>query len=167
MIVNIRLAVPTDAPDMAEIHMRSWEAAYSGIIPDHYIREKNTARPALWAKVITDSNDRHYIIKHKNISVGILAVAPSRDDDLDDDVYEVHGIYLHPDYYRKGIGTQAMDFALNLAQQKDKKSMVLWVLKDNINSRSFYEKCGFAHDGTEKQMTMGKILTAFRYRREI
>jgi len=26
--IAIRLAVPADAPDMAEIHMRSWEVAY-------------------------------------------------------------------------------------------------------------------------------------------
>jgi len=28
MHVAIRLAVPADTPDMAEIHARSWEAAY-------------------------------------------------------------------------------------------------------------------------------------------
>lgn len=28
--ITIRLAVPSDAPDMAEVHMRSWEVAYKG-----------------------------------------------------------------------------------------------------------------------------------------
>ena len=37
--VFIRLAVPADAPDMAEVHMRSWEVAYKDIIPAEYIRE--------------------------------------------------------------------------------------------------------------------------------
>jgi len=34
--VTIRLAVAADAPDMAEVFMRSWEVAYKGIIPDDY-----------------------------------------------------------------------------------------------------------------------------------
>lgn len=167
MTVNIRLAVPADALYMAEVHMRSWETAYKGIIPDDYIKEKNATRPALFQRVITKDNETQYVIQADCKTVGILGVGSNRDNDLDDDVYEVHGIYLHPDYYRQGIGTQAMDFALDLARQKGKRSMVLWVLKDNINSRNFYGKCGFAPDGTEKEMTMGKPLIAVRYRREI
>ena len=39
-MVNIRLAVPSDASDIAEILMRSWEAAYGNIIPTDFIEKK-------------------------------------------------------------------------------------------------------------------------------
>ena len=41
MDIVIRLATSSDALDMAEVHMRSWEIAYKNIIPADYIREKN------------------------------------------------------------------------------------------------------------------------------
>lgn len=33
MNITIRLAEPADAPDMAEVFIRSWEKAYKDIIP--------------------------------------------------------------------------------------------------------------------------------------
>ena len=54
--ITIRLAVPADAPDMAEVHMRSWEVAYKGIIPAAFIKDKNATRHELYKRVITDEN---------------------------------------------------------------------------------------------------------------
>lgn len=36
-LITIRIAVSADAPDMAEVHMRSWDATYKGIMPDDFI----------------------------------------------------------------------------------------------------------------------------------
>ena len=36
-LITIRLAIPADAPDMANVHMRSWEVAYKDIIPAEFI----------------------------------------------------------------------------------------------------------------------------------
>ncbi len=54
--ITIRLAIPTDAPDMAEIHMCSWEVVYKDIIPAEYIEKKNATRPELYKRVITNEN---------------------------------------------------------------------------------------------------------------
>lgn len=50
---SIRLALPADAPDMAEVIMRSWEVAYRDILPAEFIRQKNAARPEQYARSIT------------------------------------------------------------------------------------------------------------------
>ena len=67
MIMNIaiRLAVPADAPDMAEVGMRSWEVAYKDILPADYIREKNAARPEQYRRTITAEN-KNYMINYYN-----------------------------------------------------------------------------------------------------
>lgn len=39
----------------------------------------------------------------------------------------------------------------------------LWVLEENVHVRRFYEKVGFNHDGTVKEITIGKILKEYRY----
>jgi hypothetical protein len=63
MNTTIRLAVPSDATDMADVHMRSWEAAYKDILPADYIRMKNAARPELYKRVITVKNENTFVIK--------------------------------------------------------------------------------------------------------
>ena len=165
--INIRLALPADAPDMAEIHARSWEAAYKDIIPGEYIQEKSATRPALWKRIITDENTSRYVIETGGKVVGFLHIDPPQDDDLDDSFYELHGIYLHPNVCRQGIGSQAMDFAYGIARNLGKTTMTLWVFAENANSIKFYEKCGFAADGATKTLDCGKTMQCIRMRRPL
>ncbi|GHV12856.1 GNAT family N-acetyltransferase [Clostridia bacterium] len=167
MDINIRPAVPADAPDMAEIHMRSWEVAYKDIIPADYIHKKNATRQVLWQRIVTDENTSKYVIQVSGKTAGFMEIAPSRDDDADNDTYELHGIYLHPDYFRQGIGTQAMRFAFDKARSIGKTVMTLWVFAENTNSVSFYEKCGFAADGNTKTLDCGKSVKAIRMSRNL
>ena len=164
--IAIRLAVPADAPDMAEVGMRSWEAAYKDILSAEYIREKNATRPELFKRVITDDNMHSYVIQYEGKTVGIMRIAPPQDDDLGEDFYELHYIYIHPDYYRQGIGTQAMEFAYGKARSLGKTAMALWVFAENINSIKFYEKCGFVADGKVREENRGKVTKSIRMRIE-
>jgi len=165
MNISIRLAVPGDAAEMAEILMRSWEVAYKGIIPDEYIREKNASRPEQYKRAITAKNTDSYVIRRDGKTVGIMRVASPQNDDVGDDFYELHYIYLHPDYYRQGIGSKAMVYAFNIACNLGKKYMVVWVFADNINSIKFYEKCGFRADGKIATRDFGKPLTSIRMKK--
>lgn len=166
--ITIRLAVPADAPDMAEVHMRSWEVAYKDIIPAEYIQKQSAKRPAMWQRILANENSTQYVIQIGGKTAGIMCVVPkSQDDDADDNVCELEGIYLHPDYYRQGIGTQAMEFAYDIARCWGKTQMTLWVFAENINTIKFYEKCGFTPDGKTKTYDMGKIMNCIRMIREI
>jgi RimJ/RimL family protein N-acetyltransferase len=165
--ITIRLAVPADAPDMAEVHMRSWEVAYKNIIPAEYINQKNATRHALYARVITDDNTNSYIIQYAGKTIGIMKIAPPQDDDVGDDFYGLHYIYLHPDYFRMGIGTQAMEFAFEKARCIGKTGMIVWVFDENINSIRFYEKCGFHTDGKIMNSEYGKENGRIRMRRDL
>ena len=165
--ITIRLAVPDDAPDMAEVHMRSWEAAYKDIIPADYIREKNTESPALWEKILNGANTTQYIIKKDGKTAGMLGMGKSRDDDVSDGTYELMGLYLLPEYFRQGIGTQAMEFAFGKARSLDMKIITVWLLEDNFNAKMFYEKFGFVADGKSNERDFGKTLKSIRMRREL
>ena len=168
MEITIRLAVPADAPDMAEVHARSWEAAYKDILSAEYIREKNATRPAMWQRSLAEGQYPHRVIQLNGKTVGNMCVDSPRDDDADDDCYELQGIYLHPDYYRRGIGTQAVNFAFDMARSLGKRAMLVWVFAENTNSINFYKKCGFAADGkTMIQNRGGKDVEAIRMRREL
>jgi len=166
--IAIRLAVPTDAPGMADIHARSWEVAYKDIIPWAYIKEKSASRRMLWERIITEDNTTQYVIQTGSNTVGIMTIASPQDDDLDDSFYELHGIYLHPSVYRQGIGTQAMTFAYGKACALGKNKMTVWVFAENTSSIKFYKKCGFAADGKTKTLICGeKTMQCIRMRKSL
>ncbi|MCL2286927.1 MAG: GNAT family N-acetyltransferase [Firmicutes bacterium] len=167
MEITIRLAKPEDVQHMAEVLMRSWEVAYKDIFSAEYIREKNATRPALFRRVITDDNTEAFVIMCGSKVVGIMRVALPQDDDVDDAVYELHYIYLHPDYFRRGIGTKAMKFAFDIAKSKGKTVMYVWVISDNVNSIRFYEKCGFIPDGKVMDSACGKVNGRIRMRKNL
>ena len=133
------------------------------------IQAKNATRPALWQSIIRDDNKNRYVIEVDNKVVGFMHVDEPRDyfNDIDNSFYELHGIYLHPDYYRRGIGTKAMAFALDKARAMGKKIMILWVFIENYNSISFYKKCGFEVDGVTMVHAYGKEVVSGRMKRDL
>jgi GNAT superfamily N-acetyltransferase len=152
---------------MAAVHMRTWEVVYKDIIPGDFIREKNATRPELYKRVITDENTNTYVIRYLRKTIGIMRVAPPLDDDLGEDYYELHFLYLHPDYFRQGIGSQAMEFAYGIARGMGKTIMIVWALADNVNSVKFYGKCGFVADGSSGERNFGKTLKSIRMRLDV
>ena len=84
-----------------------------------------------------------------------MTLGTARDGDLSETVCELVGLYLDPKYIGKGFGRQAMDWVKREAIARGYKSLCLWVLKNNLNAKRFYEKSGFAFDGTAKPSGLG------------
>jgi GNAT superfamily N-acetyltransferase len=167
MKITIRLAKPDDALDIAEVQMRSWEVAYKDIIPMEYIKAKNATRHELYQRIITNENTTQHVIQVDDKTVGIMGIGEPKDDDVDDSYYELYVIYLHPDYFRKGIGTQAVNFAFEKARNLGKRFMNVWVLAENYNSINFYKKYGFVADGKTHTREYGKVMGSIRMRKEL
>ena len=162
MDITIRLAIPADSQDMAEVVMSSWEIAYKDILSVDYIHEKNASRLEQFKRNITNENNDQYVIQIDGKTIGIMKIALPADDDLDDTFYEVHYIYLHPDYFRRGIGTQAIKFAFDKAHELGKMHVSIWVFSENTNTIKFYEKCGFKRDGKTAMQDRGKPVEIIR-----
>ena len=48
-------------------------------------------------------------------------------------------LYIHPDYWRQGIGQSLLEFA----RERSPEHLWLYTLQVNVNARAFYEKNGF------------------------
>jgi GNAT superfamily N-acetyltransferase len=48
-------------------------------------------------------------------------------------------LYIHPNYWRQGLGTALLNFARTLSPEH----LWLYTLQVNVNARAFYEKNGF------------------------
>ena len=78
-------------------------------------------------------------------------------------------MYVHPDKWRRGIGSELMVQALHALKLLGYAEATLWVLRGNWRARDFYEASGFAPDGAAKIDTnaAGISYDEVRYRRRL
>ena len=57
--------------------------------------------------------------------------------------YEIFGVFIDPDYHRRGIGAKSFDLVLK--RYPDGKRWTLDTPDWNIRTKNFYEKLGFVH----------------------
>lgn len=165
----LRRAQVEDAPILAKVHVDSWQAAYRGIVPDTFLHGFTySKREEAFQQALAAKAEETYLLEEDEIPAAILTVGPSRDDDLDVHlVGELWGIYIAPDYWRRGIGRELVGEAERLLQDRGYCEIVLWVLEGNTAARQFYEKMGFTLDGISRTVELGKPLKAVRYRKTL
>lgn len=77
--------------------------------------------------------------------------------DLSDEI-ELYEFYVEPFFKGNGIGRELIDIFVKEAEQRRKKKIFLWVLKDNLTARRFYELNGFYPNGRERLIEGTNIL---------
>ncbi len=150
----VRRAVPADAPAIADIHVRSWQAAYRGLMPDDLLDGLSVAdREARWTEAIAGRGGEGavFVAEQDGRLTGFCGASePSRDDDAAPDVAEIGAIYVDPELFRAGAGQALMDAALAHLESAGWREATLWVLAGNEPALNFYARFGFAPDGSEK-----------------
>ena len=73
---QIREALLTDARGIAKVHVRAWQSAYSGLVPDSYLQSLTVElRTNTWIKNIENGLPKtHILIADTNRIVGRLMV---------------------------------------------------------------------------------------------
>lgn len=82
------------------------------------------------------------------------------------DETELCDFYVEPVFQGMGIGRRLMERFIEDARAENKKRIFLWVIKNNLSARKFYERNGFAADGQEKLID-GTQVTDKRYVMEL
>ncbi|RUR16579.1 GNAT family N-acetyltransferase [Legionella sp. km535] len=146
----IRMAALEDAQAIAENHIRSWQEMYKEFIPESILQELSIEeRTQQWSDLIKQ-NVKVLVIEVHHKIVGFASICAFRDAHGDGGKGEISAIYLHPDYWRLGLGTQLCLAALSELSSSGYKTIYLWVLSDNHQARKFYESLGFHNAGTTK-----------------
>jgi ribosomal protein S18 acetylase RimI-like enzyme len=167
--VTVRPAVEGDLSAIAEIRVRSWQAAYRGIVPQGYL---DLMRPEMDADrrraglAGPDDRRRDAIGAVAGQPAGWVAYGPYRDDDAPSRKSgEVYAIYVHPAHWRRGVGHALMRHAIAELRAAGLAPVLLWVLEDNDPARRFYEREGFRPDGQRHIFEVAGVrLPEVRYR---
>jgi GNAT superfamily N-acetyltransferase len=171
--VDIRLAAVPDAADIAEVHVRSWQGAYRGLMPQEHLDALDpAARAERWTRSLGAVDGIHAGVLvaegHEGVQ-GFASFGPTRDpDENPEQVGEVTAIYLIPAAWGTGCGRALMTAALQRLAVAGYREMTLWVLDTNARARRFYAAAGLHPDGSEKaDDSDGFPLRELRYRRSL
>jgi GNAT superfamily N-acetyltransferase len=147
----IRPATLEDSAALAEAHVRSWRAAYRGVVPDAYLDALSVEGcAARWRNALRQGQRDVAVCEVDGALVGFVSVEPSRDADCNPGTGEVVAIYIDPAVWRRGLGRRLMDWAKDVARRRGWQRLTLWVLRDNAQARAFYEAAGFHLDGAAR-----------------
>ncbi|MGK5678654.1 N-acetyltransferase family protein [Actinoplanes sp. URMC 104] len=154
-MAEIRPFADADARPVAEIHVRTWQVGYAGIVPgdylagldvDEFVARRRTRPLPEGAQTLVAEEDGRV--------VGFVSFGPyRREDGPDPGMGELYAIYLHPDHWGRGTGRRLIDAARGGLAAAGFPDMRLWVLTGNTRARRFYERAGLAPDGVEKSWT--------------
>ena len=164
----IRPAAPSDVDAMATLHVRSWQSAYRGQMPDAHLDTLDASKRAvMWSKAIVQPTTLVLVAIADETLVGFCSLLPSRDVDATPAVGEIAAIYVEPTFWRSGFGSSLVEAVVESARARNFTELTLWVLTSNASARAFYEARGFKTDGhTKTDERSGFPLHETRYRRQ-
>jgi ribosomal protein S18 acetylase RimI-like enzyme len=167
----VRAATVSDAKQVADIHVRSWQAAHAGLLPQEYLDSLRATRPTEWQEILVASDwpkSGVLLVAPEKEVIGYAEFGPTRDDGEDRaQVAEIRDIYLVPEAWGKGIGKRLMSTAIARLGSAGYSQVTLWVLASNTRARGFYTRCGWIEDGARSDVTQGFPIEEVRYRKQI
>jgi RimJ/RimL family protein N-acetyltransferase len=150
LISVIREATIDDAETIAIIHIRSWQEMYKEFIPESVLHNLSIAeRTQQWHDLIQQSV-KVLVIEVGNKIVGFTSICGFRDATSAGLHGEISTMYLHPKFWRKGLGSKLCKAALAELSNLNYQDVHLWVLSDNTQARNFYESLNFKSTDSTK-----------------
>lgn len=170
--VLVRDAGADDARSIAEVHVDGWrwgyrdlvaEAVLEGLTVDEFARQ--------WTQRLARApEDSFILVAERDSRVAGFASAgrPGPGQDLPIGTAQLHYLYVRQNVAATGVGRALMDAVLVRVQAGGYKILSVWVLRDNLRARRFYQAAGFQPDGTEedhRHPTVTVVMRSVRYRR--
>jgi ribosomal protein S18 acetylase RimI-like enzyme len=159
--VAVRRARPEDIPAVMALHERCWRISYAGLADaDAKFARGVAAWERLWAGIL----DSTRVVELHGAVAGFVVFGPSRDADAAEGSGEIQALYVDPDAQGAGLGAALVARAGDELAAAGYERVTLWTFEHNPDSRGFYERLGFAWDGTATRDDDGPIV---RYARPV
>lgn len=147
---KIREAFKSDCDGIGKVYCDSWKTAYQNLLSQTYL-DLLTVEDCTPDKV----SEREVVLVGYGSVLGICHISEARD--RDNKVWgEVVAIYLLPEIWGSGQGSELLRYALGKLKKNGFRNICLWVMKGNIRARKFYEKNGFQISGKEREIEIAE-----------
>ena len=151
METMIRKVQQGDANALAYIQTESWKAAFAGILDAEMLAKCTDIDRAtsMYQRLLDENKGNGYLLTVNEKPHCIAYWDAARDPEFAGKA-ELICIHSLPDNWHKGFGSQMMDFVLDDIKKAGYSEVVLWVFRDNLRARAFYEAKGFILKGTAR-----------------
>jgi ribosomal protein S18 acetylase RimI-like enzyme len=164
----IRWADYQDWFQLGLVSSESYRETYAGIIPDTYLDAFSLEKRQIhYKRALLEDAKTIVILLVNSKAAGYLEFGNSKDTDLDNTYGEIYNIYTLKSYWGKGYGKKLITWGIDRLQEAGYSNVSLWVLKENINAKGFYEHLGFINDELERTIIRGKELIQLRYSKKL
>ena len=167
---RLRRATPEDSVELGRLHVAAWRESYRGIVPDVMLASLSIDQRAMkWQRILNQPTGHGttavYVVEVGPLHVGFASCGAQRTEHLREVGYdgEVSAIYILRSFQERGIGRLLMTtMAVNLAEQGFQAAS-LWVLRDNLQARRFYERIGGNLVADRQDIRDGLVLEEVAY----
>ena len=152
MEIDIRKVKQGDADTLAYIQTESWKAAFKVIIDAEMLEKCTNIDKArlMYQRLLDDNKGNGYILTVDDKPHCIAYWDKARDLELAEKA-ELICIHSLPDNWHKGFGSKMMDLVLEDIKKSGYSEVALWVFRDNLRARAFYEAKGFVLNDVTKE----------------
>jgi GNAT superfamily N-acetyltransferase len=141
--MQIRIAIESDALNIARLHAENWRTTYRGVLSDTYLdNEVEAERAALWLERFSQPAPNQYIVVAEECRqiAGFACVYGADDPQWGTSVDNFH---VAQTFRRRGVGAQLMAAVASWCMRTDADlGIYLWVLQSNGEAQKFYERLG-------------------------
>ena len=168
--MSVRAATPDDALALACIEVTTWQIAYCDLLPDSYLQALSTTGKAEEWRVNLLKHGRRgqkrvLVALDEQAIIGFVRVGTVHEPEP---IGLLYLLYVLPSYWRQGIGSALMQTALRELLELGHTTAFLWVLRDNLRARQFYERGSWRQDGRTTTVEYGgSSLQAICYTRTV
>jgi len=154
-VTTIRLATTDDVAAIAGLHVRTWQAAYRGLLPDAALGAMTPAqRRPMWQQILGAAPRGHSVLVaiRDETLVGFASLGPANPAATAIPVFELYALYVEPSAQRQGTGSLLLLEAEDAMHRAGAIHGQLWVLDGNERAQRFYGSHGWRpDDGVSKE----------------
>lgn len=165
----LRPAAPDDAIAVAHVHVRAWQVAYRGVMPEAYLsglRPEDRAQRYDFAS-LDPARPRTLVAVEADTVLGFATVSPARDEDAAGQG-ELCALYVEPDCWGRGIGRALTSAARRQLHDLGFRKAVLWVVAGNARAEQFYRTDGWTCDELRRPRQIWNVtVSTVRYSRAL
>lgn len=149
--MTIRRMTESDSKAIGELYTAAWKEGYKGLLPQKYLDELT---PDKINRVIDDGS---FVILDGGRIVGHCHARAADEPEMRG-WGEIHTMYVHPDYWRKGYGTAVFKRAEDWLYERGFDDVYLYVLEGNERAERFYKAQGFFPNGDTLCCEIGGVI---------
>jgi ribosomal protein S18 acetylase RimI-like enzyme len=142
----IELAGEADLPDIARIHIASWQDAYRGVLPSEILASRSREGSLRgWQSTLKKFPGNLTVARAQDGAIlGFCCAGPDVNEARSGPFgFEIYGLHVEPQRRRRGIGGRLLREALLRAKDRTiDRTAIVWTLRDLSLSRQFYEREG-------------------------